>query len=235
MATAEPGSAAALPPASQPAPTRDPLGPSRTDGLPPELLAELVRCGQTRSLPKHSIVVSEGEPALSMYLVLEGTLRIYASDEDGREVQFNVIAAGEYFGESMLAGQTRSASVQTLTRCRLCMITRDDFQALLVARPDLAFHLIQTLIQRVRVLSRNVQGLVSMDVYERVARLFHERVQAVDGRRLVPGPLSQQQIGDLVGASRSMINRVLKELSEGGYITVEACGIVLLRQLPKRW
>lgn len=206
-----------------------------TDVLPPELLTELIKHGQQRVLAKGCIVVTEGEPAVSMYLVLEGRLRVFVSDESGRDVQLSVMGAGEYFGESMLAGQTRSASVQTLGRARLCMVTRDEFQQLLAARPDLAFHVIQTLIQRMRALTHKVQGLVSMDVYERVARLFNDRAELRDGRRVVPGPLSQQQVADQVGASRSMINRVFKELSAGGYIEVRADFIELRQALPKHW
>ncbi len=205
------------------------------DRLPTELLEALVQHGQVRVLPKGSIVVTEGEPALSMYLVLEGKLRVYMSDESGREVPLNMLEPGAYFGESMLAGKTRSASVQTMVRSRLCMITRDEFEQLLAARPDLAFHVIQNLIQRVRALSRRVQGLVSMDVYERVVGLFNERAQEVDDRRIVPGRLSQQAVADLVGASRSMINRIFKELVEGGYISVGRDAIELRKPLPRHW
>ena len=86
-----------------------------------------------------------------------------------------------------------------------------------------------------RQLSRNVQGLVSMDVYGRVARLFGELARDEDGLRVVPGPLSQQKIADRVGASRSMINRILQDLAAGGYIETSRERIVLRKPLPKRW
>lgn len=206
------------------------------DTLPPELLTALVARGQTRVLAKGSIVVSEGEPALSMYVVLEGRLRVYMADADGREVQLNVLQPGDYFGEAMLAGQVRSASVQTLVRARLCMVTRDAFLQVLGDHPELALHVILRLSDRVRALSRQVQGLVSMDVYGRVVRLFEERaVAGAHGQRQVPGPLTQQRVGDLVGASRSMINRIFRELQEGGYIVVAPEAITLLKPLPRHW
>lgn len=202
--------------------------------LPAQLLDEFVRLGHTRSYPKGTIVVMEGEPAQALYVIQQGSLRVYVGDEEGREVELSVLGPGEYFGELMLASQTRSASVKALTTARLTMIRRADFEQILGARPDIAFHLIQNLIQRVRLLSRNVQGLVSMDVYGRVAQLFAELAQQVDDRRVVAG-LSQQKIADKVGASRSMINRILKDLTEGGYITVSRREIVLHRALPKHW
>lgn len=203
--------------------------------LPPSLLEELVRLGPARQFAKGAVIVTEGEPALSMYVIQQGRLRVYVSDDEGREVELNLLGPGEYFGELMLDGQTRSASVIALTPARLTMIGRTEFERTLVQRPDIAFHVIQHLIQRVRALSRNVQGLVSKDVYGRVAQLFNELAREQAGVRVVPGPLSQQAIADRVGASRSMINRILQDLAAGGYVEVSRERIVLKKTLPKHW
>ena len=214
------------------APNHEPASPS---ALPVELLDALATLGHTRSYSKGTIIVTEGEPALSMYLIHEGELRVFVSDEDGHEVELNTIGPGEYFGELMLGSQVRTATVQTTTKAKLTMITRAEFEQALNQRPGLAFHVIQHLIDRVRQLSRNVQGLVSMDVYGRVARLFNELAHDENGVRVVPGPLSQQKIADRVGASRSMINRILQDLAAGGYIEASRERIVLRKPLPKRW
>jgi CRP/FNR family cyclic AMP-dependent transcriptional regulator len=203
--------------------------------LPQQLLDALAALGHARAYAKGTIVVTEGEPALSMYLVHEGQLRVFVSDEDGREVELNTIGPGEYFGELMLGSEVRTATVQTTSKARLTMVTRAEFEQALAAQPALAFHVIQHLIDRVRQLSRNVQGLVSMDVYGRVARLFSELARNEGGLRVVPGPLSQQKIADRVGASRSMINRILQDLAAGGYIETSRERIVLRKPLPKRW
>jgi CRP/FNR family cyclic AMP-dependent transcriptional regulator len=216
-------------------PSTSPPHDRAAGALPSELLDELVRLGPVRSFAKGAIVVTEGEPALSMYVIREGKLRVFVSDDEGHEVELNVLGPGEYFGELMLDGQTRSASVIALTPARLTMIARPEFERILVQRPDLAFHVIQHLIQRVRALSRNVQGLASKDVYGRVAQLFAELAREEDGVRFVPGPLSQQAIASRVGASRSMINRILQDLSAGGYVSVSRERIVLLKPLPKHW
>jgi CRP/FNR family cyclic AMP-dependent transcriptional regulator len=214
--------------------SRTPVLPSAS-ALPQELLDALAALGHTRAYSKGTIVVTEGEPALSMYLVHEGQLRVFVSDEEGKEVELNIIGPGEYFGELMLGSQVRTATVQTTSKARLTMITRAEFEQALAAQPPLAFHVIQHLIDRVRQLSRNVQGLVSMDVYGRVARLFAELARDEGDQRVVPGPLSQQKIADRVGASRSMINRILQDLSAGGYIEISRERIVLRKALPKRW
>lgn len=209
--------------------------PPSPSALPPSLLEELVRLGPARSYPKGAVIVTEGEPALSMYVIQQGRLRVYVSGDEGREVELNVLGPGEYFGELMLDGQVRSASVVSLTPARLTMIGRSDFERTLLQRPDIAFHVIQHLIQRVRALSRNVQGLVSKDVYGRIVQLFNELARDDGGSRVVPGPLSQQAIADRVGASRSMVNRILQDLTAGGYVQVSRERIVLLKPLPRHW
>jgi CRP/FNR family transcriptional regulator, cyclic AMP receptor protein len=202
--------------------------------LPPELLEEFIRLGHSRSFPKGTIVVLEGEPAEALYVIQEGRLRVYVTDEEGHDVELNILGPGEFFGELMLGSPVRAASVKTLTPARLTMIRRDEFQQILAARPDIAFVVIQTLIHRVLLLSKSVQGLVAMDVYGRVARLLQESAREADGRSIVTA-LSQQAIADRVGASRSMVNRILKDLQEGGYISVARHEIVLHRALPKHW
>lgn len=209
--------------------------PATPSALPPSLLEELVRLGPARQYPKGAVIVTEGEPALSMYVIQQGRLKVYVSGDDAREVELNVLGPGEYFGELMLDGQVRSASVIALTPARLTMIGREDFERTLMQRPDIAFHVIQHLIQRVRALSRNVQGLVSKDVYGRIAQLFNELARDEGGLRVVPGPLSQQAIADRVGASRSMVNRILQDLSAGGYVQVSRDRIVLVKPLPRHW
>jgi CRP/FNR family cyclic AMP-dependent transcriptional regulator len=202
--------------------------------LPQELLEEFARLGTTRSFPKNAVVVVEGEPADAMYLVLEGSLMVYVGDDSGKLVELTRLGPGHYFGELMLGSEVRTASVKTLTPVRLSMIRRAEFEAILRQRPDLAFHVIQTLIARVRTLTENVRGLALMDVYGRVARLLLESAQEIDGRRIVRG-MSQQAIAERVGASRSMINRILQDLAAGGYVAAGRAEIELKKGLPKRW
>ena len=194
------------------------LSPSQASSasmLPEALLGALAALGHTRTYAKGTIVVTEGEPALSMYLIHEGTLRVFVSDEDGKEVELNTMGPGEYFGELMLGSQVRTATVQTTSKAKLTMITRAEFEQALAAQPTLAFHVIQHLIDRVRQLA--------------------EQPRDEDGLRVVPGPLSQQKIADRVGASRSMITRILQDLTAGGYIEASREQIVLRKPLPKRW
>lgn len=199
------------------------------------ILNELARLGDTRTWEAGTVVVHEGEPADAMYLIHEGELRAFVGGEGGRVLELNTLGPGEFFGELMLSGHKRAASVQVTRRARLTRVTRDEAQRMLASRPDLAFELIQSLVQRVRTLTRTVGRLASADVYGRLVGLFDTLAVDDKGQRVVPGPLSQQRIAECVGASRAMVNKLLQDLARGGYIEVTRERIVLLKALPARW
>lgn len=200
-----------------------------------EILAELAKLGETRSWEPGTVVVSEGEVADCMYIVHAGELRVVVAGDGGRTVELNTLGAGEVFGELMLSGERRSATVEVTGRARLTRVTRAEVERVLASRPDLAFLLIQRLVQRVRALTQTVGRLASVDVYGRLVGLFDALAVDDQGRRVVPGPLSQARIAQRLGASRAMVNRLLQDLARGGYIEVSRERIVLLRKLPAKW
>ncbi|WP_213959785.1 Crp/Fnr family transcriptional regulator [Variovorax sp. dw_954] len=200
-----------------------------------DFLAELARLGETRTWEPGASVVTQGDVADCMYLIHEGELRAFVAGDGGRVVELNTLHAGELFGELMLSGERRSATVQVTTRARLTRVTRADAERVLAQRPELAFQLIQRMVQRVRTLTRTVGRLASVDVYGRLVGLFDALAVDDKGLRVVPGPLSQQRIAERVGASKAMVNRLLTDLAKGGYIEVSRERIVLLRKLPPKW
>jgi len=200
-----------------------------------EFLHELARLGETRTWETGATVVTQGDPADCMYVIHEGELRAVIAGEGGRVVELNTLRPGEVFGELMLSGEVRSATVQATTRARLTRVTRAEVERLLAARPDLAFQLVQRLVQRVRALTRTVGNLASADVYGRLVGLFDALAVEDRGQRFVPGPLSQQRIAERVGASKAMVNRLLQDLERGGYIEATRERIVLLKKLPPKW
>jgi CRP/FNR family cyclic AMP-dependent transcriptional regulator len=195
---------------------------------------DFMKVGVVRSFRKNTIVVQEGDPAEALYLVVDGELLVYLDDESGRVIELNRLGPGHYFGELMLGSSVRTASVRTLTPARLCVVRRPEFERVIAERPAIAFELIQTLIGRVKSLTDNVRSLALMDVYGRVARMLLDSAHQIDGQPVIEN-MTQQRIADAVGASRSMVNRILKDLVAGGYITVERGTMTIRRGLPKRW
>ncbi|KPF47593.1 hypothetical protein IP87_00665 [beta proteobacterium AAP121] len=200
-----------------------------------EILTALSQLGDTRNWEPGSVVVGEGEVADSLFVVHAGLLRAVVAGQGGRTVELNTLGPGEIFGELMLGGGARAATVAVVERARLTRVARPDVERLLAARPDLALHLIQRLAQRVRTLTSTVRQLASVDVYGRLVGLFDALAQERHSQRVVPGPLSQARIAERLGASKAMVNRLLQDLAAGGYIEVTREQIVLLKPLPARW
>lgn len=205
------------------------------EALPGPLLDEIAALATVRSFPKRSIVVSEGDDTDSVYVVLSGKMRVFVSDENGREVQLNQLGPGEYFGEITLDGGPRSASVTALENCRCAVVKRAELMPLMERSPQFAQHLVRKLASRVRALTENVRSLALMDVYGRVARLLLELAEEKDGRLVVSEPLTHKDIASRVGCSREMISRIFSDLAEGGYIRKDEGRLVIVRKPPPRW
>jgi CRP/FNR family cyclic AMP-dependent transcriptional regulator len=181
------------------------------------------------------VVVSEGDSTDSLYVVMSGRVKVFVADENGRELVVNTIGAGDFFGELVLDGQARAASVMTLEPSRFFVIPQRDVDALLTGDPQFARHLVRKLIRRVRSLTQQVRDLALRDVYTRLVRFLEEQAVEEGGRRVVRERLTQAEIAARIGGSREMVSRILSDLSAGGYIGVESKQILLHRKLPAHW
>jgi len=195
----------------------------------------LTEQGIVKTFARNTVVVSEGDDTSAFYLLVSGHVKVYVSNEDGREVVLRTHGPGEYFGEMALDGQARSASVATTEASQLVMIPISKFRDFVRDHPEFATRLIANLISRIRGLTENVKSLALMDVYGRVARLMLELAVNEDGQLVVPGKMTQQDIADRVGASREMVSRIFKDLVQGGYISIERKRITINKKPPQHW
>lgn len=199
------------------------------------MIRELASRGQTRTFPKNAVIINEGDRSDTLYVILSGKVKVYVSDDDGREMILDMHDAGEYVGEMSLDGRPRSASVMTLEPTTCSILSRDELRAAIARNPDIAMAIIEKLIERARIATDNVKNLALMDVYGRVARLLLSLAKEEDGKLVVPDRMTQQDIADRVGASRDMISRIFKDLTVGGYVTVENRQITINRKPPAHW
>ena len=177
--------------------------------------------------PKNSTVVAAGDPADALYIVVSGRLKVIMSDKEGREVILAILNQGDFFGEMGLIDQApRSATVVAIDSCELLTMTRADFTKCLQNNFDLTMNVILGLVKRLREADRKIGSLALMDVCGRVARLLMEMAETVDGQKVVT-KLPKQQIAKMVGATREMVTRVMKEMETGGHIEVRAHQILL--------
>lgn len=204
-------------------------------GVQDEDLRPLADKALIRAFPKNTVVVQEGDVSHSLYIILSGKVRVFLGDETGKELIVDIKGPGQYFGEMALDEKPRSASVMTMEPSRFAIISRADFSSFLQGHPKIGFHVIENLIKLVRGMNGNIKSLAMMDVYGRVARMLLDLATEMDGKLVIPDRLTQKDMAARVGASREMINRILKDLSTGGYIKVEGGRIVITKTPPARW
>jgi CRP/FNR family transcriptional regulator, cyclic AMP receptor protein len=203
--------------------------------LAEQTLRAIAAAGVVRNFPKNAILINEGDTADSLFIVLSGRIKVFASNEAGREIVLSFFGPGEYVGEMSLDGRPRSASVMTVEPTTCAIVNRASFREFVLQHPDFALNLIEKLIQRVRVTTENVKSLALTDVYGRLVRLISTLAVERDGVMTVPEKLTQQDIAERVGASRDMISRLLKDLVTGGYLSIADKKITILKKPPTAW
>lgn len=200
------------------------------------MLREIAKRGNVRHYPAHTVLITEDDAAETIYVILTGRVKVYASNDSGKEVILNLLAAGDWVGDLAIDGGSRSASVMTLEPTSCTLVSGADLRALIVAHPDFAHYLILKLIARVRSLTGRVKSLALEDVYRRVVALL-QATSAPDGEqhRVVTKKMTQQEIAEHVGSSREMVSRILKQLTVGGYVARKGRQIQLLKTPPASW
>src|SRR5262252_8278860 len=214
---------------------RQPKGPSIDEILDVIDLRDFARHAVSRTYPKNAVIVTEGDRTDSLYIIVSGRVKIYVSDEKGKEIMLGESGPGEYFGEMVLDEGPRSATVMTLEPTQFLVVPKDDFREFVTKSPEFALHLILKLIKRVRALTNDVKNLALMDVYGRVARTLLDLAVDRKGVLTIENKPTHQEIAARVGASREVVNRILDDLTAGGYIKVEKDRITIAKALPRDW
>lgn len=203
-------------------------------GLSKKGLDTVARHAVAKTYPPHSLLLREGERSDSLYIILYGKVKFYVCDEDGNEAILNIQGPGDFFGEMGLLDEApRSASAMTMESTRVAVMTKSAFKECLASNPDIAYNLIRVLTQRVRVLSGSVRNLALLDVYGRVARTLLNMAKPLGKLLIIDQKLTHQEIASMVGASREMVSRILKDLGNKGYIKVERNRITLFEKLAR--
>jgi len=197
----------------------------------------IIRAARKKAYPKNTIILSEGDNTDSLYMVCKGQVKVSIVDEYGKEVILALLGPGEYFGEmtAMADGVSRSACVVTREACEMMVLQKDDFRKVVKDNPDVVIALLKKSMERLREANKKIESLALLDVYGRVARLFTNLSRPCGGVQVIEEKLTHQDIANMVGSSREMVSRVLKELSSGGYITVTNKVITINGKLPYSW
>ena len=202
----------------------------------PSSLRVLAERGSMRNWRKNTIILQEGDPGDTLFVILKGSVKAYAMDAEGRELIFGIMQAGDYFGEMSLDGGPRSASIVAEEPCTCAVVTRASVLEHLMVHPEFAIELIAKTIRRARLATDTARNIALLDVYGRVAHCLEDLAESrIDGSVWVKQKLTHQDIASRIGSSREMVSRLIKDLERGGYIEQRERRIILLKKLPARW
>jgi len=180
-------------------------------------------------------IVEQGKRSHALTIILTGRARVVSTDARGREVILATMHAGDYVGEmSLIDQQPHSASVLAEVQTDVLVLGQQEFSMCLPEVDSMAYAVLRGLVQRLRVADRKIESLALMDVYGRVAKVLlefaGESLNQMQGHGTIAGKVSRQDLAKMVGASREMVSRVMKDLEERGFITTQDDGSLLVRQ-----
>ncbi|MDM0043481.1 cyclic nucleotide-binding domain-containing protein [Variovorax dokdonensis] len=184
-----------------------------------------------RRFKRAEVIVEQGKKSDSLYIILTGRARVMSTDNRGREVILATLQPGDYFGEmSLIDDEPHSATVRTEVQTDVLMLGRDGFARCLPEVNSMPYNILRGLVGRLRHADRKIESLALMDVYGRVARsLLEFASEDGQGNLKIREKISRQDLAKMVGASREMVSRVMKDLEERGFVHTQADGSMIVK------
>ena len=185
-----------------------------------------------RRFKRGEVIVEQGKQSNALFILLNGRARVVTADSRGREVILATLQPGDHIGEmSLIDNEPHSATVRAEVQTDLLMLGRIEFARCLPENSSMAYAVMRGLVQRLRHADRKIESLALMDVYGRVARALLEfATETGDGEMLIREKISRQDIAKMVGASREMVSRVMKDLEERGFIQTQENGSIVVKE-----
>ena len=186
-----------------------------------------------RQFPAKAAIIRQGDPAGDLYFIIEGSVTVLLEDDKGHEIVLAYLNPGDFFGEIGLfnADANRSALVRARTKCEIAQISYQKLRGLTELYPDLIIAMTSQIARRLRNTNRKLGNLAFMDVYGRVARTLLDLCEQPDAMTHPEGMqvrVTRQELARLVGCSREMVGKVLKDMEEQKHVSVNGKNIVVL-------
>ena len=185
------------------------------------------------SVPEATVLFAPGEPVDRLYLVLCGTVKLVSPASNGRGCVLELVGPGEQFGDAELVqGDAGELSAAAVSDAVLAVLPREALERWIERRPQISLALLQVLMRRLRRRDREIADLVAGDVPERIARQLMRLARRLGTRQggvvHVPHGLTQTELGQLVGASRETVNKVLGDFAGRGWLRLEGRSFAIL-------
>ena len=191
----------------------------------------LAHCHQ-RKHPARSTIIHAGDKGESLYYIVKGAVTVSIEDDEGKEMIVAYLNTGDFFGEMGLfdGEDRRSAWVRAKSETVVAEISYSKFKDVSARQPELMYELCSQMAERLRITTRKVGDLAFLDVNGRVARTLLDLCKEPDAMTHPDGmqiKITRQEIGRIVGCSREMVGRVLKNLEEQGLVTARGKTMVV--------
>jgi len=200
-------------------------------------LQKLAQMGRPFHCQRETLLLRQGEVSDQILIVLQGRMRVYTSNREGRQLTLAEVKAVDMVGEMSLDGGGRSANVQTIDPCVCVSIERKVLLDFVRQEPEFAMDLMCRVIARARMATRQASDLALLNAYHRLTQWLDQHAQTDEGNglRYVPKIKNQTELAQQLGCSREMISRLMKDLEQNGYLKVQGQHFLLCKALPQRW
>ncbi len=202
--------------------------------LQPDQLADVLQSCRRQALPAKQVLFHRGAAGQEMFVILSGGVKVSTLSSDGKEIIFDVLGPGDFFGElSLLDGRPRTCTITTLTSSRFLVLPRTFFFRFLEQMPQSAIALLQVLANRLRQMDAFLEDVLFLDVEARLAKRIMALAR-IYGRNCgasvhIDLKMSQQELANLVGISRESVNKYFKAWEKEGIIAIRQ-GCMLVKQ-----
>jgi CRP/FNR family cyclic AMP-dependent transcriptional regulator len=184
-----------------------------------------------RRFRRGEIIVEHGRKSNALFILLTGRARVLTADARGREVILAVLQPGDYVGEmSLIDNEPHSATVRAEIQTDMLILGRAEFARCLPEGSSLSYAILRGLVQRLRNADRQIESLALLDVYGRVARTLLDMAEDEGDTKIIRSKVSRQDLAKVVGASREMVSRVMKDLEERGMVETQENGSVIIKE-----
>lgn len=196
-------------------------------------LNDIAKQSVTQIYKKDNMVLIEEEVGSTMFVILNGRVKISRISDEGREVILSILMDGDFFGEmSILDGQTRSANAVTLEDTEMLIVRRENFLRMLHDFPQIAINLLKELAHRLRRSDAQIKSLSLQNALGRVAstilRIADDSGTIKQGKVEIANLPPQQDLANMAGTSRETISRVIKTLNQLGYVEKVGSKLIIL-------
>ncbi|MFD5868294.1 CRP-like cAMP-activated global transcriptional regulator GlxR [Corynebacterium sp. NPDC060344] len=201
-------------------------------GVDPEAVQALLTELETVRFPRGTTIFNEGEPGDRLYIIIDGKVKLARHSSDGRENLLTIMGPSDMFGElSIFDPGPRTSSAVCVTEVTAASMNSDLLHQWISDHPDISAQLLRMLARRLRRTNNSLADLIFTDVPGRVAKALLQlanRFGTQEGANLrVTHDLTQEEIAQLVGASRETVNKALAEFAHRGWIRLEGKSVVI--------